>query len=353
MKLVIISFVFVSLFYEFYSLKLDKFIFTVDENLVKLAKNSTYYHKNQLFQGVRSYLTAFKKMLSLFKLGRNKVMKLAKQIYEKEMPYFVSKISRGMQNIVTNLNINTTEDRLLKTIIGDINATVLDFRLQCKINPGFVGESPSFSHTLLENTENRVLRLLKRPRRNFANELIFYANKYYALLHALTRKIKSNTYHYLKVEYLYNAGIPTLLQRKINFKKLKERVDFAEGDIEFFEELMANVSTRWNEFMDAYAVKLLHHRMPTASRKPSTSRKRRIKYYQRYMSDETKELDEFTLTKRKYFNIYLNCTTRPTPKPIEYESIDWYDELLNRTTTVTIPTHPTGVRYVGYYKLFK
>lgn len=352
MKLVIISFVFMSLFYEFYSLKLDKFILTVDENLVKIAKNSTYYHKNQIFQGVRSYLTAFRKVLSLFKFGRNKVMKLAKQIYERKMPYFVSEISREMQNIVTNLNINSTEHRLLKTIIGDINATVLDFRLQCKINKGFVGEILSFSHTLLENTENRVLSLLKRPRKNYANELIFYANKYYALLDQLTRKIKSNIYHYLKVEYLYNAGIPTLLKRKINFKKLKERVNFAEGDMEFFEELMTNISTRWNEFMDAYAVKLLHHTIPTASKKPRTTRKRRIRYYRKYLSDETCEGDEFTLTKRKWVNFFINIT-RPTEKIIEYESADWWEEYQNRTTLATFPTRVPRRRYFGYFRYYK
>lgn len=352
MKLIVIIFTVTNIFCEVYSKKLDKFIILIDETLVNLAKNSTYYHKNQLFQGVRAYLTAFKKVLLLYKLGRNKVMKLAKLIYEKKMPLFVSELSKEMQNITANLHINSTECKLLERILEDINVVVSDFRLQCQINPDFVGECPTFDHALLENTENRVLSILKRPRKNDANQLIFFANKYYALLHDLIRKIKSDTYHYIKVEYLYNAKTPTLLKRRINYKKLKERIAFEEGDGEFFEELMTNISTRWTRFMDAYAFKILHRPL-TAKPNVTTTRRRRVVLSRKYISEGTFEADEFTLTKTKFVNIYINVSKPTRKKILEYESIDWWEEFLNMTTITTKRPRNLKTRVFGWYRFEK
>lgn len=352
MKFVLILFAVTSVFYELYSLKLDKFIIRIDDNLVDIIENPTHYNKHYLFRGVRTYLLAFKKVLLLFKLGRNKVMKIAKQIYEEELPLFLPQLSREMQNITANFSMNSTECKLLETILKNINSEILDFKLQCQINPKFVGECSFFDHVQLEITENRVLNILKRPRKNHASELILYANKYYALLYDLTRKIKSGEYNYLKVEYLYNARIPTLLKRKINFNKLQGRVTFEEGDINFFEELMKNISMRWTEFMDVYAFKALQ----TVTTKKVVRYSRKIQFKRgRRFSDEVIPQDEYTLTKPDFINIYIK-NKMPTRKLyLQYESIDWYDEFLNLTTGVpTTQTcrYPTTRRKFGWF-IFK
>lgn len=356
MKYILISFVIISLFHEFSLLELGKYILRAEEKLVKIVNNYTYYHKDCILHGVRVYLGAFKKVLLLFKLGRNKVMKLAKLIYEKKMPHFILELSREMENITAILNMNSTESKLFKTVIEEINANVHDFRLQCQINPNFVGEPSSFDHVLLEITENKVLNILRKPRRSQAYELIFYANKYYALLYDLTRKIKSGAYHYLKAEYLYNAKIPTLLKRKLNYKKLKDRVHFEEGDIEFFEELMTNISTRWTEFMDAFAFKILHETLPTTQSRIST-RGRRIKFYRRALSDERIPQDDYTLIKKNkgWIVIYVN-RSKPTRKSYskEMDTIEWYEEFLNKTTVPTEPPrHIWRKRSYGFFRFEK